>query len=154
MVADQPDGEASAWGMFSFHLSLRDISCQSGRWEGGWETMERVVLPPVDSAAGRVHSACNPRGMRSLRRGPPREEDKSPPVSGNWKQIAGWASLSQVASPGAWPGTAAVTLPGGCLRTHPCCRASQACGGQVGLTWETWAPTSTASFSVLSAFMF
>lgn len=55
------DRGSSAWwgglgpGSVSFHPSLGDIACQSGRWEGGWGTMERVVLPP-----GRVHSACNP----------------------------------------------------------------------------------------------
>lgn len=60
-VANQPDGETLAWGMFSFSPSLGDIflpiRALVGRRVG---TMERVVLPPVDSQPNRVHSACNP----------------------------------------------------------------------------------------------
>lgn len=36
-------------------------------------------------------------------------------MSGNWKQIAGWAGTSQGASRGSWPGTTAIVLPGGCV---------------------------------------
>lgn len=96
--------------MFSFHLSLGDISCQSGRWKAGgeqWNALSCLPLtqPPAEFTQRVILEACGACGR-------PPGGCGSPPVSGNWKQIAGWAGSSQVASPGSCPGT-----PGGCLGT-------------------------------------
>lgn len=69
LVANQSGRETSAWGMFSFNPSLGDIFLPIralGRRVG---TMERVVLPPVDSLPTEftqrvILEACGARGRQ------------------------------------------------------------------------------------------